>query len=519
MARVPPEYYVILQRDPRDPDDPAPRKGGEGDAAEPNPGTPDGVEWTPFDPGDAPELPTSADGAGRVVAMIASTGLVGAGWAMAVASELARVWAAKRPGVVLVDTDLERPGLHDAARVDNAMGLAEVLRGEVPVSDATRVVEADRLFCVPAGNALEEPASGFDATRWSRLCRAFSDAGVTVVAYVPVQAPWLDAVLDVATDVVLLTEQDRRLEWPNRDDAPPLRAVLGPMLLKDPPPESAGRPRGGSAALQGFDLPDESPETDDRGMMDRAADDREKGATGDAQPSLSREESVDVRMRRGRRRVAVVALLVAIAAVAWAVARTGEEPGMAQSQAPDAAESSTIVPASDGPAASTARPVTPAEHFSVGVASFTDATRADEQASRLMSTFSDLSWMVAPVEVAGTVYHRVLGGVLPDSAAALGVAAELARGGLSDWVIRRSGWVVELGTWATLDEAENQRAAARADGIPAYLSRFRLADGSERYAVYVGAYADEQEAGYLVGRARTAGFEAHVVPRLDPPIS
>jgi cell division septation protein DedD len=127
--------------------------------------------------------------------------------------------------------------------------------------------------------------------------------------------------------------------------------------------------------------------------------------------------------------------------------------------------------------------------------------------------------MVAPVEVAGTVYHRVVGGLLPDSAAATGMASELVQGGVSDWVIRRSGWVVELGVWDSPDEAERQRAEARAEGIPAYVSRFQQADGSVGYAVYAGAYSGEAEAEYLLDRARETGVEAHVVPRVVRPSS
>ena len=140
----------------------------------------------------------------------------------------------------------------------------------------------------------------------------------------------------------------------------------------------------------------------------------------------------------------------------------------------------------------------------MGVASYADATRAESEASRLAARFPDLFWTVAPAEVAGTVYYRVLGGLLPDSMAAMGVGGELARGGVPEWIVRRSGRVVELGTWETADQAASQRAAAREDGIPAYLSRLELTDGSARYAVYAGAYA---------------GVEADVVSRMGRPPS
>ena len=534
--------------------------------------------------------------------------------------------------MVLVDTDLERPRLHHAARVSNASGLAEVLRGEAPVADVTRVVEEDRLFCVPAGNVLDDPAARFDPPRWSRLCKAFSDAGVTVVAYVPVQAAWLDAVLDTATDVVLLTEQYRRLQWPNRDDAPPLRAVLGPMLVKDPPPNPTGRPGSRNAPLLGFDLPPGAKDLDDLEIIELEPEDEPLGAFEDADASIASEgsgadeadpqppdaDAVDVpardaeplelqteaepvaqepgmpaadahdatedraeeegpapepeearsapspeteddeveaapprpevdlgggvtvgttatptragkpttdsRIRRGRRRMAMGALLVAAAGVVWVLSRSGGDTDVADSVEPPPAETTPaergpVAPAQARPAPSTVRPVSPAAAFSVGVASYTDAARAREEASRLAAAFPEISWMVAPADLDGTVYHRVVGGLVPDSAAALGLGSELARGGVSDWLVRRSGWVVELGTWPSREAAESRRAAAAADGIPAYLSRIELTDGSERYSVYAGAYGDESEAGYLLGRSRDAGFDAHVVERMGRPPS
>jgi len=170
-----------------------------------------------------------------VVAIVASTGLVDVGWAVSVTVALARTWAVQRPGVVLVDTDLGRPRLHQGVDVDNAVGLAEVLEGSTTVSDATRIVEEDRLFCVPAGHGTRRLEDGFDPTRWARLCKAFSAAGATMVTYVPVEAPWLPTVLETATHVIELREQHVVLPW-RRPEHIPLAAVLGPMSRILPAP-------------------------------------------------------------------------------------------------------------------------------------------------------------------------------------------------------------------------------------------------------------------------------------------
>jgi hypothetical protein len=178
-----------------------------------------------------------------VVAIVASPPLAASGWGLSVATQLARGWSAARPGVVVVDTDLERPRLHRALGLDNVVGLAEVLRGDGALAEATSAVDGDRLFCVPAGNVAQEPAHFlFDAKRWSRFCRAFAQAGVTVVAYAPKGIPWLEDVLAAATDVVELRERHRPLHRP--PSRAPVRAVLGPRPLAGAPASDTSEESG-----------------------------------------------------------------------------------------------------------------------------------------------------------------------------------------------------------------------------------------------------------------------------------
>lgn len=511
---------------------------------DPEPNQDDAVAWTPFDPGDAPELPASVGGAGRVVAVIASVELVGVGWAVSVATELARVWAGRRPGVVLVDTDLARPRLHHAVRVDNAVGLAEVLRGEAPVASATRVVDEDRLFCVPAGNAPEDPGQGFDPARWSRLCDAFSEAGVTVVAYVPASATWIGNVLETATDIVELTEQHRSLDWP-REGAPPVRAVLGPMPLIRPPSDPTGRARAGSAPLLGFDLDHGEDDGDDAGEdLAPSQDERSDGGGVSAGGATVGELSVDgvpsgaaaaesmpagpttgtrnARARRGsgrsRTAVTVLALILVLALGAWAAIRLGsgarpssaEAAGSSGGAAPGTVVSGTVAP----------RPVPPNADFSVAVASYADAERAEERRERLAGLVPALPWFVAPVEIDGAAYHRVMGGLVADSAAALALGSELARegrGGIGQWIARPTGWVLDFGEHTDLPAAEREVERIRDEGIPAQLAEVRFTDQTVRYRIYAGGYRDETEASYLAGVAEAAGLGARPARRMGRP--
>lgn len=549
---------MILPHDPkptRDDDEPSepgsesvhPDVDGAGPQAveAPRPDGEDAVGWAPFDPGDAPELPVSEDGSGRVVAVIASVELVGVGWAVSVATELARVWAAQRPGVVLVDTDLARPRLHHAVRVDNSVGLAEVLRGEAPVGSATRVVDEEHLFCVPAGNAPEDPELGFDRTRWSRLCEAFSGAGVTVVAYVPASATWIRDVLGTATDVVQLTEQHRSLDWP-REGAPPVRAVLGPMPLVRPPSDPTGRSRSGSPPLLGFDMdPDEedgedldedlAPAKDERtdvggasvggaSVGDLSVDGVPSGVGAGGTDAVTVGPTAPARStsaRRGRGRshtpATVLALILVLALGAWAAIRLG-------TGAPPSAEAvgSSGPPASGdvGPATVAPRPVPPNADFSVAVASYTNPDGAEQRRATLASVVPELPWFVAPVELDGVAYHRVMGGLVADSSAALALGAELARegsGGIGEWIARPSGWVLDFGEHKDRATAEQELERIRSEGIPAQLAEIRFTDQTVRYRIYAGGYRDAAEASYLASVAEASGLSARPARRMGRP--
>jgi hypothetical protein len=488
------------------PDDPERPLDGE---------TPEPVAWTPFDPGDAPELPASESGSGRVVAVIASVELVGVGWAVSVATELARVWAERRPGVVLVDTDLARPRLHHAVRVDNDVGLAEVLRGEAPVASATRVVDEDRLFCVPAGNAPGDPRQGFDRARWSRLCDAFSGAGVTVVAYVPASAAWILDVLETATDVVELTEQHRSLDWP-REGAPPVRAVLGPMPLLRPPTDPTGGSRAGSAPLLGFDVDHEK---DDEEELAGVAIPSDVGAPdAETTPRSARPRAASRRRGPARSWSQVLALLVVLALGIWAAVRLGTG---TESPLSDGTDSPGVtVAGGTTPTAVAPRPVPPNADFSVAVASYTDAERAEARRARLADAVPSLPWFVAPVEIDGATYHRVMGGLVADSSAALALGAELARegsGGIGDWIARRTGWVLDFGEHADRAAAEQELARIRDEGIPTHLAEVRFTDQTIRYRIYAGGYRDAVESSHLAAMATAVGLTARPARRLGRP--
>ena len=498
--RMDPEDPVSSDVTPTDQDG---LQGMPSDPSEPSAG------WAPFDPGDTPELQDPGNGAGRVVAVVAAAPLVGAGWALSATIELARAWSDARPGAVLVDTDFSRPRMHHAVGVDNAVGLAEVLRGDAPASQATRVIEHDRLFCVPAGNTPGDVREAFDADRWKRLCRAFARAGVTVIAYVPANAPWAGPVLAQATDVVELREEDGALGLVIPDGVP-LLAVLGPMPLGRRPLDPTGKEPVASVPLLAFELSEEEDPvypTDERASAPSL---RMLDPTPSPAPT-ARLTSQDRAGRDRRRRRLLMTMAVTAGVLAVAVGLRGLT---ATTAAPDAEiDAATVVPQD-------AEPIPPELRFSLGVGSYTDRTRAESALVELAAAVPEVSWYLSPVEIDGTVYHRVLGGLAPDSASAEALASRLDQNpdvGQDGWIIRDTRMVIDLGEAPDRAQAEAESDRLRALGVPAYVARVAYSDDTFRYRIYAGGYADTDETSHLLAMSASLGLDAAASPRMGSP--
>ena len=228
-------------------------------------------------------------------------------------------------------------------------------------------------------------------------------------------------------------------------------------------------------------------------------------------PTPSFEEIVeDARVpsapRGGRRTAFLAVLLVLVLAVAGA-AYLGylNVPGLTP-----AAEETTPVPPENPPVATApAAETSPVQAFSVALGAYQDAAVATERAASLAASVSGVLFITAPVDVSGTVFHRVLAGPAQDSAGALELASRVAATSGADpsrWVARRTPRAFQLGETPELDAAQRRSDVLDGLGIPAYILAVDYDDGTVRYRVYAGAYADESEASYLSGLLQERGL-------------
>jgi cell division septation protein DedD len=164
---------------------------------------------------------------------------------------------------------------------------------------------------------------------------------------------------------------------------------------------------------------------------------------------------------------------------------------------PTGGEPSTTPPPADGAGGA---PENPLLAFALTLGSFEDLPSAEARAVANRRTFPDLEFVVAPVEVDGRAWFRLLAGPASDRAAVDGVRERLVgggRGGGGDWIVRRAPLAFLVAAHSSLPLARRNVQALEDSGIPSYVLVHRGENGAVRYRVYVGAYANAAEAGYM----------------------
>lgn len=138
--------------------------------------------------------------------------------------------------------------------------------------------------------------------------------------------------------------------------------------------------------------------------------------------------------------------------------------------------------------------------FDVALGAYRDAAVAARRVSSLTAKVSAVVFVSEPVRVDGVLWHRVLGGPAADSTAAAALAGRIADATGSDpsrWVIRATPRAFLMGQMDQRAAADKRAAELRGQNVPAYVLAVDYSDGSTRYRVYAGAFADQNEASSL----------------------
>lgn len=117
-----------------------------------------------------------------------------------IAANLARVLAAAGQSVVLVDTDLRRPAVHETFAVENLVGLTEVLTGQAALREVIQPGDHKNLGIITAGRIPPNPSELLGSRRMSAVIESLSER-YFVVLDAPPLLPVTDAgLLAVAAD-------------------------------------------------------------------------------------------------------------------------------------------------------------------------------------------------------------------------------------------------------------------------------------------------------------------------------
>ena len=166
--------------------------------------TPDASDWSLYRPDALPELAALAGAEGRLIAVLATDEAIAHGWATEISLGLARGWSRAGVPVTLIDADLNAPALHRALDIQNEIGLTDALLFRSSLAGVSYVVEGGRFQFVSAGLFAVEPELAFQGGRWPALCKHVVRAESTLLVFVPNTAPWSSAILNQATDVIVL---------------------------------------------------------------------------------------------------------------------------------------------------------------------------------------------------------------------------------------------------------------------------------------------------------------------------
>jgi hypothetical protein len=456
--------------------------------------------WQPFDPGEpgsGNSFNLDGGGGARVLVLLAGAGASEERWAAQAALDIARRLARASGRTLLADLDLRAASLHDLVGVTNDEGMSDVFLWGASFQRVAHPIEPGLLF-VAAGTVVADASAVTGSARWDAVTHGFDRAGATLTLYAPHDADGLDRVLERASDVVVLATQEEALEIvpPAVEDR--VRAILGPASTKttvSPAEEAIGT------------------EPKEPGWVEPAASESEgrRVVAANATKSVPPYVWLTVGMF----------VILAVILAAWAgwvnvpylsplLADRGEV--LETSEGVEAVPEPAVAEPSATPASGEATSVTsnlPVQTFSLTIAAYPDAAQAASMVAELRARRPDVLFYLAPVEVEGRIFHRLLAGAATDRA-----GADVLRGSLAEtfgptnaerWILRDAGEAYLLGREATLTDAETRVEGLGARGIRAYVLEVP-GDASGPFRVYAGGYAGPRESAVLGRMLDDAGL-------------
>ena len=516
--------------------------------------------WTPLDiDAEDPAIPVRPGPGQHVVGILAAAQARERGWARRAAIEICRGWAQDGSRILLCDLAFEEPELHEVAGLYNQEGISDALLFGCSLRRLGQPL-ADGFLLATAGTAVPDPEALRRHTRWQDLAEGFGEAGAVLALYLPADAPGAEALYELCDTVVVLGERpevdamelstalgplavfgphpeagayETSLAGMGSGDV--LESLAGREMADDDALTSAGDVLGsdGGSSVQttegdGGRVPDgvephattmsaldapfpaEAPEGGEPGLRDLPETPAPMAPVQEAE--LTDEELAatvpgDADPPRGRTLLwggAAVVALILILGLSGILPFPGQGPRATEDPVPTPAASTggpeTPEDAPETVAESAPVPEAPLAAYMLGLASYEELDGAWEGAVAFASVYPDVQFIVAPVEIDGVVWYRLLAGPGEEPEELLALRDRMAaRGsrGAQNWLVREAGLAYLIDEPARLSDAEARVALLAEQGIPAHVLRHPSAQGPDRFRVYAGAFADSAEAAYL----------------------
>lgn len=195
------------------------------------------------------------------VALVVGPRARASGWAARAAVALATRWRGPRR-VLLADLDLERPVLHVAAGVQNDEGVIDMVDYGISPGRLIRPAGGGAFDLIPAGIFTPDPAGILRHENWVRVLLEVAARRGTLLAFVPVEAEGVEAVIERTGAVLVLAEDDEGRSVVEQLEHPyAVLAILTPepAAAPEPEPESAAAPAVTAASEPAAERPAEVP--------------------------------------------------------------------------------------------------------------------------------------------------------------------------------------------------------------------------------------------------------------------
>ncbi|HEU4451642.1 MAG TPA: hypothetical protein VFR81_01240 [Longimicrobium sp.] len=457
-------------------------------------------------------------------------------WVADAAIAIATAWNAGGRRTVLADLSLEDPVLHERIGMGNMDGVVDIFLYGASLARSARPVPGRGFYLITAGTYTPEPESIFRHPRWEKLIAGFRDAQASLLLFAPADAEGVAAMGAWAPETIFLGERGSAAPFeksivqgglaPRAWLTPPVRDGVAPPA--PPPAERFPEPE----PVPVWSAPAREPTVIEARPAGQETVVDAPAAAALPVPDPTWEEELPPRRRAQKERkvsplmlVLLVILLIALAVVVALqffpdVLQGGQAAAPARIDRPAAAR-----PAVPARPRAEARPAGTALPYAVFVKSFDASPPARTLAAEVAREIPGTPVYVFPEETQGRLYHKVYAGMSGDTVEAARLREQLVAGGSVDpedaggrsALVQPRPLAFDLGDFPSQEAARARADSLAAREVSAYPAAVPLTDGTERWKLYGGAFADSASAAPMQRQLQTAGLPARLVPRTGRP--